>query len=419
MKNLELNGELLIKISEAFNDEVNSTMALDKIAADICDSLDAQRFFMIQYHFHGSEGFIVDEFFEHTSDSSVQPSHRYQKMIRLDFQDTSAMYFDKFSKGLCFTATETEINHMNNSLTDFYRGTNVKTTVLAPVFKHGQMCALVGINDVYNERVNTEVEQKVLLFIARLIEMHFYRHENLNNNTTQDEQVQKLATLGKMTSGIVHEINNPMFVIYGYSSKIEQMIEKDEFNLDKLKEYSSMIGRNVKRINSIITGLQMIMRDSSRDEFEVTCLNKIVNNTLDFAKEKIRLGEINLEIDLLTDELPVECRPGQIVQVLTNLLNNSYDALEASRGERWIKITSAQGNGRCQILVTDSGEALDNDVAQKIMEPFFSTKGPGKGTGLGLSISREILKRHDGDLFIDSDCENVRFVIDLPMLQYE
>lgn len=419
MKNLELNSELLIKISKVFNEEENVAMALDAIAQDVIEALLGHRFFMIKYSFHGSEGFIIDEYFEHLSDESVRPSHRYQKMMKLDFRDASDAYFEKFSKGLCFSVTASELKKLNNSLTDFYKDTDVKTTILAPVFNNGQMCALVGINDIENERDNIKVEQDLLLFIARHVEMLNDRNRKNISTDSPDEQIQKLATLGKMTAGIVHEINNPMFVIYGYASKIEQMIETQEFNQSKLMEYSSMIGKNVKRINGIISGLQMIIRDSSRDDFEVTCLNKIINNTLDFSREKIRLGEIDLELNLFNEELPIECRPGQIAQVLTNLLNNSYDSLETMKGERWIRIESRYDEGRCKLLVTDSGQALSEDVLNKIMEPFFSTKNSGKGMGLGLSISREILKRHDGDLYIDPDCDNVRFVIDLPLLQYE
>lgn len=109
-------------------------------------------------------------------------------------------------------------------------------------------------------------------------------------------------------------------------------------------------------------------------------------------------------------------RQAQIEQVLLNLLNNSFDAIQ-STPDRWIHITARLENHRVLILVTDSGTGIPNDVQQKMLQPFFTTKEVGKGTGLGLSISKGIIEDHQGQLYYDPKNKNTCFVIDLPEIK--
>jgi C4-dicarboxylate-specific signal transduction histidine kinase len=108
-----------------------------------------------------------------------------------------------------------------------------------------------------------------------------------------------------------------------------------------------------------------------------------------------------------------QARPSEIVQVLVNLLNNSYDAIE-SQPRGWARISLTLAAHDFHIEVTDSGAEIELEVAQKMMEPFFTTKMTGKGTGLGLSVSKQIIQSHNGELFYDPTSENTRFVFTLP-----
>jgi signal transduction histidine kinase len=105
----------------------------------------------------------------------------------------------------------------------------------------------------------------------------------------------------------------------------------------------------------------------------------------------------------------------QISQVILNLLNNAFDAIQDAT-DKWIKIQTYIEHGQVQIRVTDCGHGISNEVAKKIMQPFFTTKPIGKGTGLGLSISKGIVEAHQGKLTIDTESKNTCFVITLPTL---
>ncbi|MDD0851986.1 ATP-binding protein [Halobacteriovorax sp. GB3] len=416
MKKIEIND--LDEISRSFREESNLALCLDRVAPILCEYLKVHRLFLIEIAGDSGGVLILKDQFEHAVDG-VEKVHNNINLQKSDSPLVSNIYFDYFCAGKSYIARGEQVRQFGEGIIESYQQYKNKMTALCPVLVQGELVALLGVNDLDDERHEFEEEQKFLEFIARNVESKLEGMNYQSNLGSIDENTERLATLGKMTAGIVHEINNPMFVIYGYSSKIQQMLERNDLNEEKLDGYASMIQKNCKRINGIISGLQTLSRNSSRDDFEVTSLNNIVESTLDFSKERIRLGEIKLDVELSEDDLPIECKSGQIVQVLTNLLNNAYDSLEGQSGQRWIKIESESKDDRALVRVTDSGEPLSEDLREKLMAPFFTTKGQGKGTGLGLHISREILKRHDGRLFIDEDSNHVSFVVELPMLQYE
>ena len=106
----------------------------------------------------------------------------------------------------------------------------------------------------------------------------------------------------------------------------------------------------------------------------------------------------------------------QISQVLLNLFNNSFDAIENS-DTKWIKHEVVYLENFARLEISDSGSGIQKALADKIMQPFFTTKPIGKGTGLGLSISRSIIEEHGGKFFLDETCPNTKFIIELPYFQ--
>lgn len=121
----------------------------------------------------------------------------------------------------------------------------------------------------------------------------------------------------------------------------------------------------------------------------------------------------------LKNEVPegllLKCRPVQISQVILNLLNNAYDAIQPL-DERWIHIAAFKKDQYIELQITDSGLGIPRDVAEKIMQPFYSTKDVGKGTGLGLSISSGIVRDHGGELVLDVGAKNTRFIVRFPRI---
>lgn len=222
----------------------------------------------------------------------------------------------------------------------------------------------------------------------------------------------KMASLGEMASGMAHEINNPLTIIVGKIAVIRVMLEDLEIKnptiigeIDKIKETTDRIGK-------IIRGLRTFSRSSKEDPFELVPLDKIIEETLDLCKERFRVNDIEIKIDKIPKVLVV-CRPGQISQILLNLFNNSFDAIE-NLHEKWIHLGfKVKANKRILISVTDSGHGIPEKIADKIMEPFFTTKEVKKGTGLGLSIVKGITESHGGQFWLDQDYPNTRFIVEL------
>ena len=225
----------------------------------------------------------------------------------------------------------------------------------------------------------------------------------------------KLTALGEMAGGIAHEINNPVGIIKAKSAFLMKLIQRGRFTpelgteeLTKILETSDRIGRTVR-------GLRSFSRDADKDPFVPVPLKAIIGDVLGLCSEKFRSREIKLEVSAIP-ELTLKCRAVQIEQVLLNLLNNAHDAVE-SLPEKWIRIDFKLSGEEIQISVTDSGNGIPSEIAEKIMHPFFTTKEPGKGTGLGLSISMNIAAAHQGELFYDPESANTCFVIKLLLVQ--
>lgn len=124
-----------------------------------------------------------------------------------------------------------------------------------------------------------------------------------------------------------------------------------------------------------------------------------------------------MKLDLKDIEgLKIEGRPAQLSQVILNLISNAVDAI-MHQPEKWVELKITLQNEMIIFSVTDSGNGIPKEVAEKIMQPFFTTKEIGKGTGLGLSISKGIVEDHQGKFYYDENCKNTRFCVEIPIIQ--
>lgn len=239
--------------------------------------------------------------------------------------------------------------------------------------------------------------------------------EDMEEAKAQMVSSAKMAALGEMSASIAHEINNPLTVIQARSFQLQQMVEQGSADPNKMKQVAESISRTTEKIAHIIKSLRAFSRDGAADPFEVASVRKIIDETLEFCRTRFTHHGLEVEVLPFDEDLEVECRQVQIQQVLLNLLNNAYDAVQNSV-DRWIRIRAVEAEEHIEIHVVDSGSGIPSEIADKIMQPFFTTKAPGKGTGLGLSISSDIVKSHQGRLYIKEN-RPMTMVIHLPRVQ--
>jgi len=232
----------------------------------------------------------------------------------------------------------------------------------------------------------------------------------------------QFSALGEMASGIAHEINNPLAIIAASTAVIQQALKQDNLDKDFIKNIIIDVNSTVKRISKIIQGLRNISRDPNKDDFEMVLLPDLIEDVLALCREKFRGRGINLRVNGLEEfkDQPLQILKIQMSQVILNLLNNSFDAIQSEgTTEMWIElqvINHCEDN-QVSIIVTDSGTGISKTIADKIFNPFFTTKEIGKGTGLGLSLSTAIIKRHKGNFYINHENPNTQFIIRIPRVQ--
>lgn len=226
----------------------------------------------------------------------------------------------------------------------------------------------------------------------------------------------KMAALGEMSSGLAHEINNPLAIISAKAQRVKQLLRKGNANPEELIAQTDSISDTVKRIAKIVKGLRQFARDGEKDPFASTSISVIINDTLTFCETRFKNHEIELRKKGFDHDILIDCRSVQISQVLLNVLNNAHDAIE-KLDEKWIELELQETENEIRILVTDSGPGIPIELRDKLMQPFFTTKDIGKGTGLGLSLSKGLIEDHSGKFYFDFSSPKTRVVIELPKKQ--
>lgn len=227
----------------------------------------------------------------------------------------------------------------------------------------------------------------------------------------------KMASLGEMASGMAHEINSPIQTINLVAQHIQRQLKKKNVP-ENLYESMSKITESVSKVSAIIDGLKKVSRSPANDKFEKIKLSELVHDVLSLTEERFRLNNVQFYVNYLnvSPDTLVQCYCIQITQVLINLINNAYDAVQEVDVKK-INMSIEEKDNKILFAISDSGPGISDDCIDKIFEPMFTTKDVGKGTGLGLAISREIILKHNGDIYIDHNSDKTRFVIELPVSQ--
>ncbi len=223
----------------------------------------------------------------------------------------------------------------------------------------------------------------------------------------------RLASIGQLAAGVGHEINNPLTIISGYLELIEAKVYEATDDDEKLQKLFGKLKLAVFRIRQITQGLRNFARQEDDEHVEMNLKGEI-NKTLAVTEEIFMKEGVKVIFEPLPENLCFFGPPGQIQQVLLNLMMNARDAM-ASEDDKRIILRSIVSESQVCIQVEDCGKGIPENIQEKIFEPFFTTKDVNQGTGLGLSLSQKIMKDHRGELrLVKSDHNGTIFEITLP-----
>jgi len=277
-------------------------------------------------------------------------------------------------------------------------------------------------NNVQKQKTNTVLENTLT---------------NLKAAQTQLIQSEKMASLGELTAGIAHEIQNPLNFVNNFSEINNELLAELQDELKKgdiqeasiiassLQENESKINIHGKRADGIVKNMLQHSRSSSNSQKEPQDINKLVEEyaRLAFLGYRAKDKELNaaLELDLDPHAGSASIIAQDIARVLLNVLNNAFYAVaekSKSQGAGFsplVKVSTKRKDNKVDITVMDNGSGIPQAISEKIFQPFFTTKPTGQGTGLGLSLSYDIVKAHGGELKVETkEGEGSEFVIKLP-----
>ena len=238
------------------------------------------------------------------------------------------------------------------------------------------------------------------------------REHELRDKQDQLVQAGKLATVGELTTGIAHELNNPLNNIGLFVGNAIDHIELDATDRERLLDELRHALREVRRATAIISHLRTFGRVASVSP-EPVRINGVVRRSFSLLYEQLRLRQIEVRLDLCAEDPVIVGNPIQLEQVFINLLTNARDAL-ADAPRKLIHVESAVNQGVVDLLVRDTGPGIPLELQQRIFDPFFTTKEVGAGTGLGLSIAYGIVKEHGGTISAVSGA-GATFLVRLPL----
>jgi signal transduction histidine kinase len=226
---------------------------------------------------------------------------------------------------------------------------------------------------------------------------------NLKETQSQLIQSEKMASLGILTAGVAHELNNPLNYIHGGITAMEDELknENTNLNIENLKDYLTWIKSGEERAKNIVKSINIYNR-TNENYIETISINDIIEDCLLIMQCQIR-EKLSVVKQLNKDLKLVKGNKAKLHQAIVNLLTNAIDSIKDDNGV--IKITTSNQEQSVIVSIEDDGIGISKSNLKKVLDPFYTTKAPGKGTGLGLSIVHSIVKKHNGSITIDSELE--------------
>lgn len=242
------------------------------------------------------------------------------------------------------------------------------------------------------------------------IEVQKRGHE-LDMQRAKSFQAAKMATLGEITSGIAHEINNPLATITLSAGAIRKRLEKGALTEEQLLPYLKKIEDTTQRISKIVKGLRSFSRSAESDSRSPILLSVLIDETFTLCEETLKKQNVTIHCEEIP-KVEVLCRESEIIQTLLNLIQNAIDAM-VSVPHKIITVSFNESSDYISLLIHDNGVLISEEVQEKMMNPFFTTKEIGKGTGLGLFISCGLVESNGGKLTFEQNQTGKKFIVTL------
>lgn len=422
--NVELLGEI--------GRNITSTLSAEKIIATVYNNvnklMEASVFGIGIYH-EDSQSLDFPATYE--NGSALQPySNSLQDPERLSV--------------LCFnTGNEIVINDLNAEYGRYLQkmptpsmGQAPASLIYLPLKIKGNMFGVITVQS-FNKNAFSEYHlymlRTIAVYTAIALEnaesFQSLQHTLISLKETQSQLIQseKMASLGELTAGIAHEIQNPLNFVNNFSELNRELVQEVNEELDKgdieevkailkdLEENSDKINHHGKRAEAIVKGMLAHSRSGSSEKSE-TDLNALADEYLRLAYHGLRAKEKGFNVEFQTDfdsNLPqVHVVSQDISRVLLNLINNAFYAVNEKRLKHLengyeaykplVTVKTQNLGDAVEISVSDNGGGIPDSVKSKIFQPFFTTKPTGQGTGLGLSLSYDIVKAHGGEISVES-----------------
>jgi PAS domain S-box-containing protein len=267
--------------------------------------------------------------------------------------------------------------------------------------KSGKIAKFVHISRDITQRLKEEEEMT-----RRLERMVEERTQQLHETHAKLLHQDKMASLGKLSASVVHEINNPIAGILNLVMLIRRIIDEDhlqEKDLPLFQKYLSLMETETRRISRIVSNLLAFSRPK-KAEVSLLDINQLVEKTLILNANLLKVNRVKVLKRLAPDLPAILGSEDQIQQVFMNLVSNAVEAMESqSGGTLEIETDHSVEEDRIVINFKDTGPGIPKEDFSQLFEPFFTTKTNGKGVGLGLSVAYGIVKEHGGYIFVESE----------------
>jgi len=327
-----------------------------------------------------------------TSLYNIPFSHPYQKIVFF-YILLNTLFLALLSFYFIYRSIIKPINRLVKKAEEFKEGDTFFLTSGAEQNEFGKLSS--SLNAMLRRLEDNKAELKTGI---RSLEK-----ANLELQQAQEEIIrsEKLASVGKLASGVAHEIGNPIGIVLGYLG----LLKGSDLNNEERQDFINRIEKEIGRVNRTIRNLLDFSRPS-KGEMKVVSVHKIIGDMVDILKPQPMVSDSEIFLDKGAKKDNVLADPDKLKQVFLNLSMNAIDAMGANQTK----------NSRIYIEFVDNGPGIPAEDLTRIFDPFYTTKEPGKGTGLGLSVSLRIIEDIGGDIKVKSEPgKGTKIIVILPL----